>query len=67
MSLQIIIRGKTKYGRTRSEQETNLRKEGYVGMSDENYDKCQWLERKIKEHTGSNTNFLRQHQIDRVK
>jgi len=67
MSLQIIIRGKTRYGRTRSEQETNLRKEGYVGMGDENFEKCKWMEKKVKETTGSDQNFLRQTDINQVK
>ena len=34
------------YGKTRSEQEKNLRKEGMHGMSDERYDKCKYLEKK---------------------
>ena len=67
MTLQVIIKGKTKFGKTRSEQETNLRKEGFVSMSDENLDKCKWLEKKLKEKHGSNTNFLRQTEISQNK
>lgn len=49
MTFQII--NKTKYmkqnlGKTRSEQEENIRKEGYQGMSDEHLDKCKYLEKK---------------------
>lgn len=67
MALQIIIRGKTTYGKTRSEQESNLRKEGFKGMSDENYEKCKWAEKKIKETHGSTENFLRQTDLSTVK
>jgi len=46
MTFQIIIKGRNRYGKTRSEQESNLRKDGLKGMSGENYDKCKWLEKK---------------------
>ena len=46
MTFQIIIKGKNSYGKTRSEQEDNLRKDGLKGMSEENHDKCKWLEKK---------------------
>ncbi len=46
MALQIIIRKKAKYGRTRVEQEGNLRKDGLRGLSDENFDKAKYLEKK---------------------
>jgi len=65
--MHIIIRGKNSYGRTRSEQESNLRKEGLVGMDDENYEKCKWLEKKIKDSHGSDSNFFRQTDISKVK
>lgn len=67
MSLQIIIKGKNNYGKTRSEHEANLRKEGLVGMSDENYDKCKWLEKKVKEATGSSENYLRQTDLSKIE
>jgi hypothetical protein len=67
MEMEIIIRGKNSYGKIRSEQEANLRKDGYVGMSDENYDKCRFLEKKMKNKTGSSENFFRQTEIDPVK
>lgn len=46
MTFQIIIKGKNTYGKTRAEQEDNLRKDGLKGMSEENHDKCKWLEKK---------------------
>jgi hypothetical protein len=64
----IIIRGKTdNYGRTRSEHERNLRKEWGKTMSDEQLDKCKYLERKVKNSTGSSRNFIPSQDIDRVK
>jgi hypothetical protein len=68
--MEIIIRGKDehqKLGRTRSEQEANLRKEWGSTMSDEQLDKCKWLEKKKKEFDGSGKNFIPGHQIDVVK
>ena len=64
----IIIKGKTKLGRTRSEQEKNLRKEGWgVSLSNEQLDKSKFLERKFKDATGSKDNFLNQAAIDKLK
>lgn len=59
----IIINGKTKFGYTRSEQEQNLRREGMSSLSDEQLDRCKFLEKKIKESTGSKENTLGQHII----
>ena len=59
MSLQVIIRGKTTYGKTRAEQESNLRKDGFTGMSDENYDRLKHAEKKL----GVKTGFIRQTDI----
>ncbi len=43
----IIIRGKHKLGKTRSELETNLRKEwGSSNLSMEQIDKCKFFEKK---------------------
>jgi len=56
MSIQIIIKGKTKYGKTRGEQEDNLRRDGLQGMDDDKYDKVKWFERK----TGMKHGFIRQ-------
>jgi hypothetical protein len=63
MGLQIIIRGKSKYGKTRSEQEENLRKDGHATMSEEKLDKLKHLERKTETKKG----FFRQIDIDKVK
>ena len=46
MTFQIIIKGQNTYGRTRAEQEANLRKDGLKGMSEENFDKAKWLEKR---------------------
>lgn len=52
---------KAKYGKTRVEQEKNLRKDGFTGMSNENFDKAKWLEKKgIK-------GFVRQADLERIK
>ncbi len=68
--MEIIIRGKDrqhKLGRTRSQQEENLRKEWGFTMTDEQLDKCKWLEKKRKESDGSVKNFIPGHQIDLVR
>ena len=57
----MYIIGKAKYGKTRAEQETNLRKDGFVGMSDENFDKCKRVEKKI----GMKNGFIRQSDLRR--
>lgn len=59
----IIIKGKTKFGRTRSEQEQNLRKEGMVSLSDEQLDRCKFLEKRFKNETGGKESFAGQHVI----
>lgn len=67
MTFQIIIKDKDrhhKFGRTRSEQEENMRKEWGFTMSDEQLDKCRFIERKNKERNGSTKNFVRGHVID---
>lgn len=49
MTFQIIKRTKymdQNFGKTRSEQEENIRREGFQGMSDEHLDKCKFLEKK---------------------
>lgn len=59
--MEIIIRGKTKFGRTRSEHEENLRKEGMRSLSDEQLDRVKFLEKRVKNETGSKDNLLGQH------
>ena len=53
-------------GKTRSEQETNIRKEWGSTMSDEQLDKLKFLEKKKKEHDGSSKNFYPGQFIDEV-
>lgn len=66
--IHIIIRGKhDHFGKTRSEQEINLRKEWGFTMNDGQLDKLKYLERKIKEGSGQTKNFIRGQDIDRVK
>lgn len=62
MSLQIIIKGKNKYGKTRSEQESNLRKDGFTGMKDENFDKLKYVEKKL----GIKGGFIRQTDLEKI-
>lgn len=66
MSLQIIIRGKNNLGRTRSEQEKNIRKEWGPSLNDGQLEKCQFLERKAKESLGTDIR-LDQVQIDSIE
>lgn len=70
MTFQIIIKGKDRHqklGRTRSEQESNLRKEWGSTMNDGQLDKLKFAERKVKENTGQSKGFIPSHVIDRVK
>jgi len=67
MSLQIIIRGKSSCGKTRSEQEENLRKEWGATMTDEQLDKLKFIERKQKEKIGAKKSFIRAVDIDKLK
>lgn len=62
MSFHIIIRGKSTYGKTRSEQEDNLRKDGLGALSDEHHDKCKWLEKK----TGVKKGFVKAADLDNI-
>jgi len=62
MTFQIIIKGKNKYGKTRAEQESNLRKDGMKGMSEENWDKCEWVEKKHSLKQG----FMRSTDLEKV-
>ena len=65
--MEIIIKGKNQMGKTRSEQESNLRKEWGPTMSDGNLDKVKHLERKAKETLGSKQNFISQVDAENVK
>ena len=60
----IIIPDKPyRFGKHRSEQEKNLRKEGMKTMSEEQLDKCKYLEKK----TDYRRSFFDQNAIDSVK
>jgi hypothetical protein len=63
----IIIQKPDSFGKTRSEHEENMRKEWGETMTDSQLDKLKYLERKIKERTGSDKNFIPGQDIDRVK
>ena len=66
--MHIIIKGKhDHFGKTRSEQEENMRKEWGQTMTDEQLDKLKFAERKIKDKTGQKKNFLTGIDIDKVK
>jgi hypothetical protein len=65
--MEIIIKGSNSFGKTRSEQEENMRKEWGSTMSDENLDKLKYIERKQKEHAGKSGGFVRQVDIEKVK
>ena len=65
--MEFIIRGKTSMGKTRSEQEMNLRKEWGETLSDESLEKLKYLERKGKEKYGFRENFISQADIEDVK
>jgi hypothetical protein len=63
----IIIPGPDKFGKTRSEQEENLRKEWGPTITDEQLDKLKYAERKLREKTGVDRSFLRGQDIDEVR
>ena len=63
----IIIHKPDSFGKNRSEQERNLRKEGMASLTDEQLDKCEYLERKAKDKHGADKSFLKQYHIDKVK
>jgi len=54
-------------GRTRSEQETNLHKEGWHSLTAEQLQKCKYAEKRAKDELGSSENFMSQAIIDKVK
>lgn len=63
----IIIKGKTLMGKTRSEQEQNLRKEWGSTMTDGQLDKLKFAEKRKKDNDGSKQNFMTGIEIDGVK
>ena len=58
--------GGSAYGRTRAEMEDNLRKDGLSSLSEEDHDKCKYLERKSKEELGGKI-FINQGHIDKTE
>jgi len=60
----IIIKKPDSFGKTRSEHEENMRKEWGGSITDEQLDKLKFIERKHKERTGSDRNFIPGHEID---
>lgn len=65
--MEIIIKGKVKIGRVRSEHEENMRKEWGGTITDVQLDKLKYIEKKLREETGSKNNFVPAHLIDEVK
>ena len=65
--MEIIIKGSTKIGRTRSEQEENMRKEWGPTINDEQLSKLKFVEKKAREANGSKDNFVNAHNLDRIE
>ncbi len=66
--MEIIIRGKhDHFGKTRSEQEKNMRKEWGHTMTDEQLDKLKYMEKKTKLKTGMSKNFGTLIEVDKVR
>lgn len=64
----IIKNKKSNFGKTRSEQEQNLAKEGWgTSLTEEQIDKCAFLERKVKEKYGLKKTHINATIIDKVK
>ena len=64
----IIIPRSKRLGKTRSEQEKNLKNEGWGRtLTDEQLDKCAFAEKKFKEKYGADESFMSQVVINRVK
>lgn len=66
--MDIIIKKGSPKGRTRSRTENELIKEGWGNtMTEEQNDKCKFLEREVKERYGADKSIFKQHHIDKVK
>ena len=66
--MHIIVKGKhDHFGKTRSEQERNMRKEWGQTMTDGQLDKLKYMERKYKDVTGSKKNFIKGQDIEQVR
>ena len=67
MPLTIIVKNKLK-SRGRSDYEKVLKNEGWgVTLTEEQADKCEWLERKVKAEGVDATTSFRATQIDSVR
>lgn len=66
--MEIIVKGKRDhFGKTRSEQEKNMRKEWGSTMTDEQLSKLKYAEKKVNESNGSKKNFITGIDIDKVR
>lgn len=66
--MDIIIRKSKPKGRTRSIIEKQLAKEwGSTGLTEEQVDKCEFLERAVKDKYGADKSFFKQHHVDKVE
>ena len=63
----IIIRKPGSFGKNRSERERNLNSEGMFSLTEEQMDKCKYLERKVEDATGAKKTNLSHYHIDKVK
>ena len=68
MSFGIIIKNRPhRFGKTRSEHEQNIRKDwGCKTLTDEQLDKCKFLERHAKDKLGAKCSYFDQSQIGKV-
>lgn len=62
----ITSRKSANYGRTRSEQEANIRKDWGPTLTDEQLDKIKFVEKQAKELTGSKENFVTPMNTDNI-
>jgi len=66
--MDIIIKKSKPRGRTRSSIEKRLAKEwGSTGLTEEQIDKCEYLEREVKDKYGADKSMFKQHHVDKVK
>ena len=66
--VNVIIPKEDALGKTRSEIERNMLKEGgYSNLSEEQLDKCAFLERERRKRTGLKKMFFQKTDIDKVK
>ena len=66
--MDIIIRKGKPKGRVRSDVEEKLGREGWgTGLTEEQIDKCKFLEREVKDKYGADKSFFKQHHVDKVE